>query len=202
MPPEWSDTSVIAAAWDSLKQAASDHYVPGSFTTFLSYEWTAMPKGRNLHRNVLFSTLAAPLPFGAAQSTDPEDQWSWMEGIRATGTDVFAIPHNGNLSDGLIYAMTNSAGAAMDAARRARNEPLTEIAQIKVQSETVPALSPDDAFAAFEVYDRRLASGVLKSRFDGPVSGRPMDAGWRYWPEPGSIPVTMALSAGRTCTAA
>lgn len=180
LPPEWSDTTTIAAAWESLKQAARDYYVPGTFTTFLSYEWTSMPKGKNLHRNVLFSGLDAPLPFSAAQSTEPEALWGWMEDIRAQGQDVFAVPHNGNLSDGLMYGWDTSAGQPMDAAhaaRRALNEPLTEIVQIKGQSETVPALSKDDPFADFEIYDHLLASGVLKSQPDGSYIRQAMGRG-------------------------
>ena len=170
LPPEWHDAETTQAAWDTLKDAAREHDKPGVFTTFLAFEWTSMPQGKNLHRNVIFSTLDAPVPFSAAQSMKPEALWSWMEDIRAGGQDVIAIPHNGNLSDGLMYGWDGADGQPMDAAyaqRRAWNEPLTEIAQIKGQSETVPALSPQDEFAGFEVYDHLLASGVIKSQPDG-----------------------------------
>lgn len=170
LPPEWNDAATVQAAWDELKQVARDYNEPGVFTTFLAFEWTSMPQGKNLHRNVIFSGLDAPIPFSAAISTKPEALWAWMEDIRAGGHDVIAIPHNGNLSDGLMYGWDGPDGQPMDAAqaaRRALNEPLTEIAQIKGQSETVPALSPDDHFAGFEVYDHLLASGVIKSQPDG-----------------------------------
>jgi hypothetical protein len=47
------------------------------------------------------------------------------------------------------------------------NEPLTEIVQIKGQSDTVPALSPNDEFADFEIYDHLLASPTAKSAPEG-----------------------------------
>lgn len=103
LPAEWSDQRTVAAAWETLKIAARDYCRPGVFTTFLAFEWTSMPQGKNLHRNVIFSGLDASLPFSATQSTKPEALWEYMEDIRAKGQDVIAIPHNGNLSDGLMY---------------------------------------------------------------------------------------------------
>jgi hypothetical protein len=44
-------------AWELEVRAANANYVPGKFTTFISYEWSAMPEGRyNLHRNVFFNS--------------------------------------------------------------------------------------------------------------------------------------------------
>ena len=43
-------------------------------------------------------------PFSAYDSSDPEDLWDWMEQYEEeTGGQVLAIPHNGNLSNGLMF---------------------------------------------------------------------------------------------------
>jgi hypothetical protein len=89
-------------------------------------------------------------------SPRPEDLWKYLDKTRADGIDVIAIPHNGNLSGGLMYDWNNSDGRPIDEAyaqQRALNEPLTEIVQIKGQSDTAPELSPNDEFANFEVFD-------------------------------------------------
>jgi len=67
----------------------------------------------------------------------------------------FAIPHNGNLSDGYMYSYNKFLAGPMDARyaqRQALNEPLTEIHQTKGNSEAHPWLSPNDEFAEFEVF--------------------------------------------------
>jgi hypothetical protein len=78
-----------------------------------------------------------------------------MEGYeKATGGKVLAIPHNSNLSNGLMFEMTMPGGGPMTAAyakRRAAREPLVEITQIKGDSEAHPFLSPNDEFAGFGV---------------------------------------------------
>ena len=109
---------------------------------------------QNLHRNVFFRDDTGPVvPFSAFDSVRPEDLWTYIETQRNMGHASFAIPHNGNLSNGLMFAPRNSQGLPIDAgyaARRAKNEPLTEIIQVKGQSDTHPALSPNDEFAGFE----------------------------------------------------
>ena len=83
-----------------------------------------------------------------------------MDSQRQAGHEVLAISHNANLSDGLIFPTeVDSRGRPLDAAwaeARMRNEPLSEVKQIKGQSETHPLLSPNDEFANFEVLDYLL----------------------------------------------
>jgi hypothetical protein len=165
-PPELHDPQAMRQAWERVIKAANDNYQPGTFTTFIAYEWSSLPNGRNLHRNVIFNADHAPPPFTADQSQRAEDLWAYLESVRARGIDVIAIPHNGNASGGLMYDWNDSDGKPIDetyAQRRALNEPLTEIVQIKGQSDTVPALSPNDEFADFEIFDHLLGSPTNKS---------------------------------------
>lgn len=152
------DPGPIAAAWEMEKAAANANYQPGKFTTFIAYEWTASSQGKyHLHRNVIFRGDRAPAPFSALDSVRPEDLWTYLENARTHGYDVLAIPHNANLSGSLDFDWNNSDGRPIDEAyaqRRVLNEPLTEIAQNKGQSETVPELSPADEFANFEMFEK------------------------------------------------
>jgi hypothetical protein len=165
LPLQMKDAGRIRDAWGLTVKAANDHYQPGRFTTFIGYEWSASPDGKNLHRNVIFNTDQPPQPFTADESARPEDLWKYLESVRARGIDVIAIPHNGNASGGLMYDWNMSDGRPIDedyARRRALNEPLTEIVQIKGQSDTLPVLSPDDEYASFEIFDRLLGPTALK----------------------------------------
>ena len=153
-------------AWAVEVKAANAHYRPGVFTTFIAYEWSAMPDGKHLHRNVIFEGDHAPPPFTSLDSARPEDLWAWLGKLRSQGLQAIAIPHNGNLSGGLMYDWNDSDGRRIDEAyaqARALNEPLTEIVQVKGQSETMPALSPNDEFANFEVFDH-LYKGESKAQ--------------------------------------
>ncbi len=158
-------------AWAVEVKAANDNYQPGKFTTFIAYEWSSLPEGKyNLHRNVFFNSDHAPPPFTSQQSQRPEDLWTYLEKVRAQGVDVIAIPHNGNVSGGLMYDWNDSDGRPIDEAyaqRRAMNEPLTEIAQNKGQSDTIPELSPSDEFANFEVFDHLITWPNIKSKPNG-----------------------------------
>jgi len=170
LPPELNDAHAMRQAWDVIVKAANDNYQPGRFTTFIAYEWSAIPNIKNLHRNVIFNGNHAPLPFSSDQSNRPEDLWRYLESVRAQGMDVLAIPHNANASGGLMFDWNDSDGKAIDEAyaqHRALNEPLTEIVQIKGQSETVPTLSPNDEFANFEIYDHVLGTSLIRSPAPG-----------------------------------
>ena len=161
----------MGSAWDRQIQASNENYEPGKFTTFVAYEWTATASGKyNLHRNVIFNSDHGPLPFSSTDSNKPEDLWAYLDKVRANGIDVIAIPHNGNVSGGLMYDWNDSNGRPIDehyAQERALNEPLTEIAQTKGQSETVPELSPADEFANFEIFDHLISWPGEKSNPNG-----------------------------------
>ena len=154
--------NVRRSIWSDVARTADRHNEPGRFTAFAAYEWTSMLNGDNLHRVVLFrdgaDKVAQRLPFSAQDSTDPEALWQALEAYQQqTGGEVLAIGHNGNVSNGRMFAPTRLDGSAFSPAyarRRARWEPLYEITQTKGDSETHPSLSPTDEFADFERWDR------------------------------------------------
>jgi hypothetical protein len=157
------------SAWAREIEAANRNYRPGSFTTFIAYEWSSMPDGQNLHRNVIFRGDKAPNPFSSVDSPKPEDLWNWLDKIRKDGYEALAIPHNSNASNGLMFDWNDSNGRPIDQAyaeQRASDEPLAEIAQNKGASETHPILSPNDEFSNFEFYDHLLIS-QKKSKPEG-----------------------------------
>lgn len=153
------------STWELIVKAAEDANEPGKFTAFIAYEWTSLVTGNNLHRNVIFrdnSDKALQVePFTTyppAGSPDPTTLWTWMtEYERKTGGQVLAIPHNGNLSNGMMFPITETFGKPVDLAyaqARAQRERLYEVTQMKGDGETHPFLSPNDEFAAFERWDK------------------------------------------------
>ena len=148
--------------WERITEAAERHNAPGAFTALIGYEWTSGPNGNNLHRNIIFrdgKDLADQVvPFSAYDSEDPEDLWAWMADYEAvTGGRLLAIPHNGNLSNGLMFDDVTMSGEPLDtdyAERRMRWEPVYEITQIKGDGETHPMLSAEDEFADYGTWDK------------------------------------------------
>ena len=161
---------VQSETWDQIVAAANRHNDPGTFTTFVAYEWTSTPNGQNLHRNVIFKGDTSPVPFTRFESDKPEDRGAWMDKIRAEGHEVLAIPHNSNLSDGRMFERETSWDTpftAEYAELRMRNEPLVEVTQVKGTSEAHPTLSPNDEFADFELVEQRVASKTAITSFKG-----------------------------------
>ena len=162
--PEFTQT-----VWNQIIKAAETHNEPGKFTAIIGYEFSPFPDGDNLHRVVVFRDGAEKtsqvVPFSAFDSNNPEDLWDYLEAYEEkTGGQVLAIPHNANLSNGRLFALQTFEGNPLTreyAERRMRWEPLYEVTQMKGDSETHPVVSPDDAFADFESWDRANL-GMLK----------------------------------------
>ena len=157
-----------AEVWSQVAETADRHDQPGVFTAFTGYEWTSMIEGDNLHRVVMYKgeaeTTASMIPVSSLDSPDPEDLWEFLAAYEAkTGDDVFAIPHNGNLSNGRMFETKRIDGSAFDAAyarERIRWEPIVEVTQIKGDGETHPTLSPNDEFADYETWDTSNLGGT------------------------------------------
>jgi hypothetical protein len=160
--PEFNTPELIISGWSEYVKTANKFNKPGKFTTLVAFEWTSIPTGRNMHRNVFFRDSGPAMPFSAFNSVYPRDLWTYQEISRMGGHENLAIPHNGNISDGWMYSRNEFLKGPMDktyAERRALNEPLTEIIQTKGQSETHPLLSPNDEFANFELFQKLLNVG-------------------------------------------
>lgn len=158
------DPKVAASLWESYVEFSEKYNEPGKFTAFVGYEWTSLPGGANMHRNVIFRDGKVPsVPFTAMDSDKPEDLWTAMESWREQGMTVFAMSHNGNASLGKMFSFTDSEGNFIDkeyAQRRKLNEPLHEAGQVKGVSMAHPQFSPNDEFADFELWNYYLPAGV------------------------------------------
>ena len=165
------------SAWDTTIKAAEKYNEPGRFTAFIGFEWTSNTGGNNLHRVVVYRDDASRggqlepyttlKPLG---SDNPRDLWKWMAGYEGkTGGRLLAIPHNGNLSNGIMFPLVESfTGKPVDreyVETRARWEPLYEVTQIKGDGEAHPFLSPNDEFADYETWDMgNLSLSVPKTK--------------------------------------
>ena len=152
--------------WKDITETADSFNEPGRFTALIGFEWTSVPKGFNLHRNVILRDggerarqvipLTTQPPLG---TQDPLDLYQWLEDYEAkTGGQALAIAHNGNLSNGWMFPTRKTyAGGKVDknyVEQRAKWEPLYEVTQIKGDGETHRYLSPTDEFADFETLDK------------------------------------------------
>lgn len=150
------DDPAQLSIWKAAATLADQHNQPGQFTTFIGYEWTQL--FYKLHRVVIFkddaNKVGEEIPFSQYDSNDPELLWAYLEDYEnRTGGEVLAIPHNGNLSQGVMFALEGADGKPLSvdyAETRSRWEPLFEVTQIKGDSEAHPDLSPTDTFADYE----------------------------------------------------
>jgi hypothetical protein len=162
VPPAMLSKQIMRSVWQDYTITAERYNDPGRFTALIGYEWTSNNGGNNLHRVVVFrddKTQADQIvPFSSFDSEDPAMLWKFLDAYtEKTGGQVLAISHNGNLSNGRMFAPVDFEGRGLTRAyaeTRARLEPIYEVTQIKGDSETHPFLSPNDEFAGFEKWDK------------------------------------------------
>ena len=143
--------------WTEHTQTVERYNEPGKFSAFMGFEYTLMPNGNNLHRVVMFrdgkDKADKVLPFSSLVGKSPDQLWEYMDAYeKKTGGKALAIPHNSNVSNGLMFELTGPDGGPMTATyarRRVAREPLVEVTQIKGDSEAHPFLSPNDEFAGY-----------------------------------------------------
>lgn len=127
--------------WKEVQQAAEDHYDRSSaceFTTFVGYEYTDAIMQKNMHRNVIFRNANVPDAPISTYDTGPgnfPELWrrldnTCLQGVE--GCDVMSIPHNPNLSGGMMFPDPTNEQERSD---RQRFEPVVEIVQHKGASE-------------------------------------------------------------------
>lgn len=160
--PEGQDCLEAARTpWADVQRAAEAFYdrtVQCRFTTFVGYEWTGSPESNNWHRNVVFETDTVPaLPISYMDAAAPEYLWRGLaDACRAEdGCRALTIPHNSNLSNGIMFQTTDDNGlpfSADFAQEKQDNEPLAEVMQHKGQSECLnTGASAADELCGFEI---------------------------------------------------
>lgn len=152
-----------ANTWQDIQretEAAYDRSSDCSFTSFVGYEWTASAgSGQNLHHNVIFRNDQVPDRAMSWIETPSQVQlWDYLEQecvAQTPGCDAVVIPHNSNLSGGLMFEtarvgtvdIPQEPVTAEEAKRRARWNTLFEVMQHKGSSECdsrLPVWSEDE----------------------------------------------------------
>ncbi|MBK9005028.1 MAG: DUF3604 domain-containing protein [Sphingomonadales bacterium] len=172
-PSVLDSAEIRAPYWKKTIEAAERANRPGKFTALMGFEWTAQRGGQNLHRVVMFrdgpDKVGKVMPLSSVVTDEPMDLYDYLASYeRNFGGRVLAVAHNGNISNGIMFPLTEREfGEPMTAEyvkARARWEPAYEITQIKGDGETHPFLSSDDEFAAYETWDKIDFSGVPKTK--------------------------------------
>ncbi len=109
-PPELYDPKLMRNAWDMTVKAANEFYEPGKFTTFIGYEWSAAPDGKNLHRNVIFNADHAPLPLTGDETSKPEELWTYLESAAHRASMSLRFPTTATLPAVSMYDWNMSDG--------------------------------------------------------------------------------------------
>lgn len=169
----WRDIQLAAAAFNDDSRDCR-------FTSFVGYEFTASPLSNNLHRNVIFASAVVPeIPPAYQDYPGPDLLWQALDQQcrAAEGCNVLTIPHNSNLSGGLMFQTRDSNGAAYTAelaAKRQQYEPLAEIYQHKGQSECLNTTGAGlaDEQCGFELLPYRNFTG---SQVSPQASGAPLE---------------------------
>ena len=145
--------------WAYVQKLAAENNVPGVFTSFIGYEFSAGVRGEteasgHMHRNVIFGNDHVPdKAFSALDGARNTMLWKWLDSACTSPCDVIAIPHNSNLSLGYQFALETVDGTKYDDQdwrRKAQYERLVEIHQIKGNSECSIGFGTTDEECGFE----------------------------------------------------
>lgn len=169
------DPKIVRSTWERTIEIAEEYNEPGKFTALIGFEWTmsgTLEDPGNLHRVVVFrdggDRTTQVVPFSLFDGQDVEELWAYLKSYEdKTGGQVLAIPHNGNVSNGKMFAVERMNGEPIDAdyaRQRQRWEPLVETTQIKGDSEAHPVLSPNDEFADYGTWDKADIGGIVPKK--------------------------------------
>lgn len=168
--------------WQLIQDAAEEAYDRSeacSFTSFVGYEWTASTMSNNLHRNVIFRNAEVPrVPTSYFEAPVAEKLHDALrrDCLRQNSScDVVVIPHNSNLSGGLMFDLPASETETEESARaRAKIEPLVEVMQHKGDSECLPGGFASDEECGFE----KLEYSNFAGKFFSPLRWPPERKGF------------------------
>jgi hypothetical protein len=182
------------SVWEAVQASAERHYdrtSSCSFTSFVAYEYTLTPGVNNQHRNVIFRNDRVPeLPISVFEAPVPEELWDALDATctACNGCEALAIPHNGNLSAGRMYALTEIEGlseieVSERLAQRRRMEPLVEMTQHKGTSECRPEMSfgSTDEQCEFELFRLSIGAAGGASVLLEPCNGDGTGVGGNCW---------------------
>ena len=143
--------SNAADRWGDVQAAAEEAYDRSSsckFTSFIGYEWTGtIGAGQNLHHNVIFRNHQVPdEALSWIETPSQTHLWDYFENecqANKPGCDAISIPHNSNLSGGIMFETARLENEIVpidpvtkeEAERRAHWNPLFEVMQHKGSSE-------------------------------------------------------------------
>ncbi len=151
VPFDFNDPALRGPVWEDVIEAAERYNEPGVFSALIGYEWTSLaPPGNNLHRVVIYrdggDKASQTLPFTAEESLDPEDLWQVMTAYEAkTGGKLLAIPHNGNLSNGMMFALVDFDGKPLTRTtpkRGSAGSPSARSPRSRVTARPIPCCRP------------------------------------------------------------
>jgi hypothetical protein len=135
-----------AGPWRDIIAAAENAYDRSdacSFTSFVGYEFSSTPSFANNHHNVLFRNAVVPeRPISFMDVKFDYELWRELDAVclREDSCDYMTIPHNSNLSNGMMLApyadLEKSRENRLEYARtRLNRETVAEIFQHKGASE-------------------------------------------------------------------
>ena len=177
------------STWRDIQAAAEQAYdrsADCSFTSFVGYEWTAtVGTGQNLHHNVIFRNEQVPeRALSWIESPSQVHLWDYLEQecvADRPGCDAVVIPHNSNLSGGLMFksarisdeSIPEGPVTAEEATRRARWNTLFEVMQHKGSSEcdNRTAMWAGDEYCNFE----KMGYDSFGGKNTGMAAGGAMD---------------------------